>query len=94
MAQNIVQSATALPQAPVDDRRRRMRNYTIAMSIRLVCLILVFLVPDWWKIVFGVSAVVLPYIAVVLANASSSLGSIAVRPGVVQPAIEQRHPQE
>lgn len=95
MAQNPVQSATALPASPVDDRKRRMRSYSIAMSIRMVCLILVFVVPGWWKILFGVGAVVLPYVAVVLANASSNLGSIAIRPGVMpQAALEQRRPQE
>jgi type IV secretory pathway TrbD component len=95
VAQNDVQSATALPVAPVDDRRRRMRAYSLAMSLRMVCLILVFVVPGWWKAVFGIGAVVLPYVAVVLANAGSTIATIAVRPGAPkQLAIEQQRPPE
>jgi predicted tellurium resistance membrane protein TerC len=68
-----------------------MRKYTIAMSVRTVCLILLVVVPDWWRYVFGVGAVILPYIAVVLANVGSTGAAEPVRPGVVPPpAIEQR----
>jgi hypothetical protein len=96
VTQNAVQSATALPASPVDDRKRRMRAYSIAMSIRMVCLVLVFIVPWELKIVFGVGAVVLPYIAVVLANAGSRIGTVAINPGpapVPQPAIESKRPE-
>jgi hypothetical protein len=87
---DVVQSATALPAAPVDDRKRRMRAYSTAMSIRMACFILVFFVPGWWKLVFGLGAVVLPYVAVVLANAGSR-GAVQPRmPGVApQLALEQ-----
>ena len=88
-----VQTATALPSSPIDDRRSRMRKYTIAMSIRTVCLILLVVIPDWWRYIFGVGAVILPYIAVVLANVGSSGASAPVRPGAAPPlAIEQRRP--
>jgi hypothetical protein len=56
----------------------------------------VFIVPWELKIVFGVGAVVLPYIAVVLANAGSRIGTVAVAPGpvpVTQPAIESKRPE-
>jgi hypothetical protein len=70
-----------------------MRRYTIMMSIRTVCLIALVVVPDWWRYVFGVGAVILPYIAVVLANVGSSGAAEPVRPGVVPPLpIEQRRP--
>ncbi|MGN6742103.1 MAG: DUF3099 domain-containing protein [Amnibacterium sp.] len=86
-----VQTATALRNSPLADRRARMRKYTIAMSVRTVCLVLLVVVPDWWRYVFGAGAVVLPYIAVVLANVGSSGASEPVRPGAVPPlAIEQR----
>ena len=95
MAHDVVQSATALPVSPVDDRRRRMKAYSMAMSLRMACLILVFFVPGWWKVVFGIGAVVLPYVAVVLANAGSGISTIAVRPGAAQQrAIEQQRPPE
>jgi len=86
-----VQSATALRSSPIADRKARMRKYTIAMSVRTVCLVLLVVVPDWWRYVFGVGAVVLPYIAVVLANVGSGGATEPVRPGAVPPlAIEQR----
>jgi hypothetical protein len=93
---DLVQSATALPAAPVDDRKKRMRAYSTAMSIRMLCLILVFFVPWELKIVFGVGAVVLPYIAVVLANAGSRIGVVAIDPGPGPqrlPEIESKRPE-
>lgn len=91
MARDVVQSATALPTSPEDDRKHRMRAYSTAMSLRMVCLVLVFFVPGWWKVVFGVGAVVLPYIAVVLANVGAKGANSAVSPPVPQAlAIEQR----
>lgn len=68
-----------------------MRAYSTAMSIRMACFILVFFVPGWWKLVFGLAAVVLPYIAVVLANAGSDNSSRSIDPGVAQQlALEQQ----
>jgi hypothetical protein len=93
VARNDVQSATALPTSPVDDRKKRMRKYVIAMSVRTVCLIALVVVPDWWRYVFGVGAVLLPYVAVVLANVGSSGAAEPVRPGPPPPlAIEQHRP--
>jgi len=75
---------TALPPSPDDERRTRMVRYTIAMSVRLVCLILAVVVPDWWKVIPIIGAVVLPYIGVVIANNVSRGPSTAVaRPGAV-----------
>lgn len=60
---------TSLPPSPDDERRGRMIRYALAMLIRLVCVIVAFVVPfGWWTILPAVGAVVLPYIAVVLAN--------------------------
>ncbi len=88
-----VQSATALRESPQNDRRKRMRKYVIAMSVRTVCLVLLVIVPNWWRYIFGVGAVILPYIAVVLANVGSSGAAEPVRPGAAPPpAIEQRRP--
>lgn len=93
MARNEVQSATVLSLSPTEDRRKRMRAYSIAMSSRMACFVAVFFVPGWWKIVFGIGAVVLPYIAVVLANAGSRGAVSPISPGLAvssQLAIEQR----
>jgi hypothetical protein len=61
-------SITELPPSPEHERHTRMIKYAIAMSIRVVCLILVFVVPGWWRVIPGIAVVVLPYFAVVVAN--------------------------
>lgn len=88
MTRNAVQSATALHLSPAEDRKKRMRAYSTAMSIRTACFVLVFFVPGWWKLVFGIGAVVLPYIAVVLANAGSSAGTSPISPGLQMNRLE------
>lgn len=47
----------------------RTRRYLISMGIRTSCVIAAIFVPGWPKWVFIVGAVVLPYLAVVIANA-------------------------
>ena len=46
------------------------------MGIRIACFILMVVITPygWYTWVFGAAAIVLPYIAVVLANVSSSVG--------------------
>jgi hypothetical protein len=76
------QSITSLPRSPQDDRRSRMIQYSVAMTIRTVCLLLCLVVPGWWRLLPAVGAIVLPYIAVVLANATISRPAAEVlRPG-------------
>lgn len=50
-----------------------MRRYALTMTIRIVCFALMVLVQPygWYTWVFGIAAAVLPYIAVVFANAGS-----------------------
>ena len=75
---------TELPLSPDDERRTRMIRYSIAMGIRLVCLILAVVIPDWWRIIPIVGAIVLPYIAVVVANNVRRAPRAAVaRPGAL-----------
>jgi hypothetical protein len=47
-----------------------MIKYSMAMGIRMVCIILIFVVDGWFKIVAVAGAVFLPWIAVVIANGS------------------------
>lgn len=61
-------SITSLPPSPDEERRGRMLKYTIAMSIRVVCLVLMLFAEGWWLFVFAAGAICLPYVAVVLAN--------------------------
>ena len=88
-------SITTLPPSPDDERRSRMRKYTIAMSVRMVCILLVFVVQGWWTWFFAIGAIVLPYIAVVLANVSDGRSGGVERPGVaaplsIEPMIDDR----
>ena len=82
---------TELPPSPEDERRTRMIRYTIAMSIRFVCVVLVVIVPDWWRLAPAIGAVVLPYIAVVIANNVIRVpASRVARPG----GLVRRTPEE
>jgi len=47
----------------------RTRRYLISMGIRTACVLLAIFVPGWPRWVFIAGAVVLPYLAVVIANA-------------------------
>ena len=77
-----MQSITSIPRSPQDDRHSRVLQYSIAMGIRMVCIILCLFVHGWWLLIPAAGAIVLPYIAVVLANATTQRGSAPVlRPG-------------
>jgi hypothetical protein len=77
---------TELPSSPEADRRGRMIRYSLAMGIRMVCIALVIVVPDWWRLVPAIGAIVLPYFAVVIANNASRRASGGVlRPGSMVP---------
>lgn len=73
---------TSLPPSPDEERRQRMIRYSIAMGVRLVCVITAFLVPGWWALAPAIGAIVLPYVAVVLANVGAEgKGGEVERPG-------------
>lgn len=69
---NEPQSLTSLPESPSDERSSRMVSYSIAMGLRIVCLYLCFVTPGWWILLPATGVVVLPAIAVVLANVVKS----------------------
>lgn len=64
-----VHRITSAPRSQADDQHARIVKYTVSMAIRAVCLILAFVVTGPMRWVFVAGAVVLPYVAVVLANA-------------------------
>lgn len=70
---HLVPAVTSLPQSPGDEADHRVRRYALTMTIRIVCFgLMVFVQPyGWYTWVFGLAAAVLPYIAVVFANAGS-----------------------
>lgn len=78
------QSITTIAESPDDERKRRMTRYLIAMIIRVICLILCLFVQGWWLLLPIIGAVVIPYIAVVLANVGhgSDAGPVE-RPGAI-----------
>ncbi|MGJ0388407.1 DUF3099 domain-containing protein [Microbacterium sp. CGR1] len=68
-----VPAVTSLPQSPQDEADHRVRRYVLTMAIRIVCFgLMMFIQPyGWYTWVFALAAAVLPYIAVVFANAGS-----------------------
>lgn len=65
-----ITTAATSPQADISARQRR---YVISMGIRTLCfLAAIFVGPGWLRWVLVGAAVLLPYVAVVMANAASS----------------------
>jgi hypothetical protein len=65
-----VPSITDAPESLADDQTRRLTRYLVQMGIRVVCILAaVFFAESWLFWVFVVGAVVLPYSAVIFANA-------------------------
>ena len=96
-------SVTGLPTSRQDDRRERMRRYLLSMGIRTLCFVLAVVtlgVLHWtvvgWMLV--IAAVILPYIAVVIANATRSQGGTALGPVTpndgAAPQLSPRRPDE
>ncbi len=65
-----VHSITDAAAAHSEEMRQRMIKYAVAMGIRMVCLILIFVVDGWFKILPVIGAVFLPWFAVIIANGS------------------------
>jgi len=78
------QRVTSARGSHSDDVARRMRTYAISMGIRTLCVLAAVLsFPHWYAWLFVPGAVVLPYVAVVLANAGGErvpTGPAAVTP--------------
>jgi hypothetical protein len=84
------QSVTSLPRSPQEDRHARMVKYTIAMTIRMVCILSCLFLQGWWLALAAVGAIVLPYFAVILANVGGNQGTAVERPGGVV-VVSARH---
>ncbi len=62
-----------------DDVARRMRTYAISMGVRTACVLAAVLsFPHWFAWLFVPGAVLLPYVAVVLANVHGERSPSAV----------------
>ena len=66
----MVHTITAASQAHSDDLDARIKRYLFSMALRTACVILVLVIHSPIRWVFAVLAIVLPYIAVVMANAA------------------------
>jgi hypothetical protein len=67
------QAVTSLGISPDEERRQRIIKYTIAQVIRVVCIIVAVAgAGNWLTYVAGFGAAILPYVAVVVANASTT----------------------
>ncbi|WP_022885071.1 DUF3099 domain-containing protein [Glaciibacter superstes] len=87
------QPITSLPLSPEIERRNRMVKYSIAMGIRIVCIVLMLFVQGWWLLVCAAGAILLPYFAVVIANVHADpRGKSVQRPGAIQ--VYTRHEDE
>ncbi len=76
---------TELPPSPQEEQSARMRRYALTMGVRMVCIVACLFVQGWWLLIPAIGAIVLPYIAVVLANAvSPGPGRRVERPGAVE----------
>jgi hypothetical protein len=81
----VVQSVTSAPSSLADEQAARIKRYLLTMGVRTVCFVLAAITgtsgAPWWVWgSFAVLAVVLPYIAVVMANAVSPRDAGVTRP--------------
>lgn len=81
-------SVTSAQPGRSEDLDSRIVRYAWMMSIRIVCFVLAVLTPSPWRWMFLVGAVLLPSVAVVLANARKTTSVVAAK-SYVAPA----HPQ-
>src|SRR3954454_3845231 len=63
-----VHTITSTQASLQDDLNGRMRKYLISMSIRTVCFVLAVVCHGWLRWSFAAAALLLPYVAVVIAN--------------------------
>lgn len=80
-----IHSITGAQMSTTDDQAPRTRRYLVSMGIRTACVIAAIIVPGWPRWVLIAGAVILPYIAVVAANAGRGRRSSA--PPAVTPPV-------
>jgi hypothetical protein len=66
------QSVTSLGVSPEEERRGRVLKYSLAMGIRLVCIVFAVTLHGWLMWIGFIGAIFLPYFAVVIANATGT----------------------
>ncbi|MDQ2781900.1 DUF3099 domain-containing protein [Lapillicoccus sp.] len=76
----VIQSATSAPPSAAAEQSRRVRRYLIAMGFRAVCGVMAYFTMGWIRWTLVAAAVILPYIAVVLANAVGPRSGTEIAP--------------
>ena len=92
----VVHRITGARRSLSEDIQSRQVRYVISMGIRTICFLLAVITGGWLRILFFAGAVVLPYLAVVFANAGreqAQIGPDAVAPPL-RPGIEPRRDGE
>lgn len=56
-----------------EEMHQRMVKYAVAMGIRMVCLAAIFVFDGWFKLIPVIGAVILPWVAVVIANGGADI---------------------
>lgn len=89
-------SATSLPRAPHDDANRRMTKYFIMMAVRVACFIaMVVIAPyGWHTAALAVGAIVLPYLAMIVANVGSGDAEAAAESPRTALTVAPEKPQQ
>lgn len=65
----VVHRITGVRRSLTEDIQSRQVRYLISMGIRTICFVLAIVTRGWLQAIFFVGALVLPYVAVVIANA-------------------------
>lgn len=91
-----VYDITSADTSLTEDQGARMKRYVIQMVIRMLCFILAIFTTGWLRWVFFIGAIILPYIAVVLANntrqvSNSDAGAEQTSTALVVPQQAQPH---
>jgi hypothetical protein len=77
-------SITSLPAAPGEDRGRRFHRYVWQMSVRVLFFVAAVMMYTWWHtwlcVIPIVLAAVIPWVAVIIANAGNKAGQEPIRP--------------
>ncbi|EWT01799.1 hypothetical protein N865_08035 [Intrasporangium oryzae NRRL B-24470] len=88
--QPVVHTVTSAATSTTDDQDQRVRRYLTMMGIRVACFGLLFVTTGWMRWVAIAGAVVLPYFAVVVANAVSPRQTGTIEPVTPQPDQTRR----
>lgn len=81
------QVVTSLGVSPEAERKSRMIRYTIAMTVRVICIIVGVFSSGWIMWIAFAGAIFLPYFAVVLANAADGASRGPQPTKVVAPTL-------